>query len=160
MKILLVGNPNVGKSAIFSRLTGTRIITSNYPGTTVEYTRGFLKRSQHQDEIIDVPGIYSLEPSSSADEVAISMMSEGDVIINVVDATNLERNLNLTLQLMEKRIPMIVALNMWDDMRHRGVSIDVEQLEKLLGVPVIPTVGVTSQGANTSELGKSIAGKA
>ncbi len=146
MKILLVGNPNVGKSAIFSRLTGTRIITSNYPGTTVEYTRGFLKRSQDHDEIIDVPGIYSLEPSSAADRVAIDMLSEGDVIVNVVDATNLERNLNLTLQLMERQVPMIVALNMWDDVRHRGVSIDVSRLEEVLGVPVVPTVGVTSEG--------------
>ena len=146
MKILLVGNPNVGKSAIFSRLTGTRIITSNYPGTTVEYTRGFLKRSQQQDEIIDVPGIYSLDPASAADRVAVDMLAEGDIIVNVIDATNLERNLNLTLQLTEKQIPMIVALNMWDDMRHRGVSIDATKLEQLLGVPVVPTVGVTSEG--------------
>jgi ferrous iron transport protein B len=145
-RILLVGNPNVGKSALFSRLTGTRIITSNYPGTTVGFTRGYLKLGGVQAEIIDVPGTYGLEPSSRAEEVAVEMLKEGDSIINVIDATNLERNLNLTLQLLERRIPMIVALNMWDDTHHRGITIDVTRLEELLGVPVVPTVGVTGQG--------------
>ena len=145
-RILLVGNPNVGKSALFSRLTGTRIITSNYPGTTVGFTKGYLKLGGEQAEIVDVPGTYSLEPSSRAEEVAVEMLREGDSIIDVIDATNLERNLNLTLQLLERRIPMIVALNMWDDTRHRGITIDVTRLEGLLGVPVVPTVGVTGQG--------------
>ena len=146
MKILLVGNPNVGKSAIFSRLTGTRIIASNYPGTTVEITRGYVKLDEEQAEVIDVPGTYTLDPTSKAEEVAVEMLKDGDVVINVVDATNLERNLNITLQLLERQVPLIVALNMWDDARHRGVSIDVARLEKLLGVPVVPTVGITGQG--------------
>jgi ferrous iron transport protein B len=145
-RILLVGNPNVGKSALFSRLTGTHIITSNYPGTTVGFTKGYLKLGGVQAEIIDVPGTYSLEPSSRAEEVAVQMLKDADIIINAVDATNLERNLNLTLQLLERRIPMIVALNMWDDTRHRGITIDTTKLEELLGVPVVPTVGVTGQG--------------
>jgi ferrous iron transport protein B len=145
-RILLVGNPNVGKSALFSRLTGTHIITSNYPGTTVGFTKGYLKLGGVQAEIIDVPGTYSLEPSSKAEDVAVDMLKEGDLIINTVDATNLERNLNLTLQLLEKRIPMIVALNMWDDTKHRGINVDAVKLERLLGVPVVPTVGVTGQG--------------
>ena len=145
-RILLVGNPNVGKSALFSRLTGTRIITSNYPGTTVGFTKGYLRLGSVQAEIIDVPGTYSLEPSSRAEEVAVEMLKEGDSIINVIDATNLERNLNLTLQVLEKRIPLVVALNMWDDTRHRGINIDATRLEELLGVPVVPTVGVTGQG--------------
>ena len=146
MRILLVGNPNVGKSALFSRLTGTRIIASNYPGTTVGFTKGYLKLGDEQVEIIDVPGSYTLEPSSKAEEVAVEMLKVGDLVINVIDATNLERNLNLTLQLLEKQIPVIVALNMWDDTRHRGVNIDVARLEELLGVPVIPTAGITGQG--------------
>jgi ferrous iron transport protein B len=145
-RILLVGNPNVGKSALFSRLTGTRIITSNYPGTTVGFTTGHLRLGGVQAEVVDVPGTYSLEPNSRAEEVAVNMLKDGDLIINTVDATNLERNLNLTLQLLERRIPMVVALNMWDDTRHRGISIDVAKLEELLGVPVVPTVGVTGQG--------------
>ncbi len=146
MKILLMGNPNVGKSAIFSRLTGTRIITSNYPGSTVEFTRGYLSLGKEQVEVIDVPGTYTLEPTTKAEEVAVEMLKGGDIVINVVDATNLERNLNLTLQLLKRQVPVIVALNMWDDTRHRGVNIDVARLEELLGVPVVPTVGVTGQG--------------
>jgi ferrous iron transport protein B len=146
MRILLVGNPNVGKSALFSRLTGTRIIASNYPGTTVGFTKGYLKLGEGQVEIIDVPGSYTLEPGSKAEEVAVEMLKEGDLVINVVDATNLERNLNLTLQLLERQIPVIVALNMWDDTRHRGISIDAARLEELLGVPVVSTAGITGQG--------------
>ena len=146
MRILLVGNPNVGKSVLFSRLTGTRIIASNYPGTTVGFTKGYLKLGQEQAELVDVPGTYSLEPSSKAEEVAVEMLKNRDLVINVVDATNLERNLNLTLQLLERQTPVIVALNLWDDTRHRGISIDVARLEELLGVPVVPTAGITGQG--------------
>ena len=146
MRILLMGNPNVGKSALFSRLTGTHIIASNYPGTTVEFTRGYLRRGEEHAEVIDVPGTYTLEPTNRAEEVACEMLKEGDLVINVVDATNLERNLNLTLQLLEREVPVIVALNIWDDARHRGIDIDVARLEELLEVPVVPTVGVTGQG--------------
>jgi ferrous iron transport protein B len=146
MQILLVGNPNVGKSALFSRLTGTHIIASNYPGTTVEFTKGYLKLGEERAELIDVPGNYTLEPTSKAEEVAVEMLKEGDLVINVVDATNLERNLNLTLQLLERQTPIVVALNMWDDTKHRGINVDAAKLEELLGVPVVPTVGVTGQG--------------
>ena len=145
-KILLMGNPNVGKSALFSRLTGAKVVISNYPGTTVEFTQGYMKLGNTTPAIIDVPGTYTLKPTSRAEEVAVQMLSEGDVIINIVDATNLERNLHLTLELLEKRIPLIVALNMWDDTKHRGIEIDVEKLEKILGVPVIPTCGLTGEG--------------
>ncbi len=146
LRILLVGNPNVGKSALFSRLTGIHIIASNYPGTTVQFTKGHLKLGEEQAEVIDVPGTYTLEPTSKAEEVAVEMLKDGDLVIDVVDATNLERNLNLTLQLLERQVPVIVALNIWDDTRHRGINIDVAKLEELLGVPVVPTVGVTGQG--------------
>ncbi len=146
LRILLVGNPNVGKSALFSRLTGIHIIVSNYPGTTVQFTKGHLKLGEEQAEVIDVPGTYTLEPTSKAEEVAVEMLKDGDLVIDVVDATNLERNLNLTLQLLERQVPVIVALNIWDDTRHRGINIDVAKLEELLGVPVVPTVGVTGQG--------------
>ena len=146
MRILLVGNPNVGKSALFSRITGTHIIASNYPGTTVGFTKGFLKLGEDQVQVIDVPGTYTLEPISKAEEVAVEMLKDGDLVIDVVDATNLERNLNLTLQLLKRQIPVIVALNMWDDTHHRGININVGKLEELLGVPVAPTVAVTGQG--------------
>ncbi|MFC1658371.1 FeoB small GTPase domain-containing protein [Candidatus Omnitrophota bacterium] len=145
-EILLIGNPNVGKSAVFSRLTGARVTVSNYPGTTVEFTQGFLKLQDEKAMVIDVPGTYSLHPTSKAEEVAVQMLKEGSIVINVLDATNLERNLYLTLQLLEKNIPVVVALNIWDDTKHRGIEIDVERLEQALGVPVIPTCALTGEG--------------
>ena len=145
MKILLVGNPNVGKSVVFSRLTGVRVVTSNYPGTTVGFSKGFMRLGDEQAEIIDVPGTYTLEPTSKAEEVAAQMLDEGDVLINVVDATNLERNLYLTLELLERQLPVVVALNLWDETRHKGIDIDVAKLEQLLGVPVVPTVALTGE---------------
>jgi len=146
MKILLMGNPNVGKSVVFSRLTGIRVMASNYPGTTVSYARGDMKLGDEIAEVIDVPGTYTLEPTTEAEEIATQMLSSGDVVINVVNATNLERNLYLTLQLLEGNIPVIVALNIWDDTAHRGIHIDLDKLREFLGVPVIPTVGLTGQG--------------
>jgi ferrous iron transport protein B len=146
MKILLMGNPNVGKSVVFSRLTGVRVMASNYPGTTISYTRGFMKLGEETAELVDVPGTYTLEPTSEAEEVALRMLGTGDVVVNVVNATNLERDLYLTLQLLERDIPVIVALNMWDDTKHRGIHIDLDKLREVLGVPVIPTVAVTGEG--------------
>ena len=145
-KILLMGSPNVGKSVIFSRLTGVRVIASNYPGTTVGYTRGTMRLGGEKVEVIDVPGTYTLDPTCKAEEVAVEMCADGDLIINVMDATNLERNLNLTLQLLKKNIPLVVALNLWDEAKHIGITIDEKKLEELLGVPVIPTVAVTGEG--------------
>ena len=145
-RILLMDNPNVGKSVVFSRLTGVHAVASNYPGTTVSYMCGSMKVGEKEVEVVDVPGTYTLEPTSEAEEIALKMLDTGDVVINVVDATNLERNLNLTLQLLEKGIPMIVALNIWDDVGHRGIHIDLSRLEELLGVPIIPTVAITGQG--------------
>ena len=148
-KILLVGNPNVGKSALFSRLTGINVVMSNYSGTTVEYKQGKMKLDNKIARIIDVPGSYTLQPTCKAEEVACNMIKEGDLIVNVIDATNLERNLYQTLQLLEKKIPMVVALNFWNETKHKGISIDVKELEKLLGVPVVPTVALTGEGIKT-----------
>ncbi len=145
-KILLMGNPNVGKSAVFSRLTGVRVMASNYPGTTVGFTQGFMKVGGERMCLVDVPGIYGLETSSKAEEIAVEMLKEGDVVINVVDATNIERSLHLTLHLLEQNVPVIVALNIWDDARHKGIEIDVPKMERLLGVPVVPTVAVSGEG--------------
>ncbi|MCD6331573.1 MAG: ferrous iron transporter B [Thermoplasmata archaeon] len=145
-KILLMGNPNVGKSVVFARLTGAKVIASNYPGTTVDFYKGKIKIGGETYELIDAPGTYSLEPSNKAEEVAKKLLEEADIVINVVDATNLERNLYLTLQLLEAKKPMIVALNLWDEAKHLGIEIDVEKLEKELGVPVVPTVALTGEG--------------
>lgn len=149
-KIFLVGNPNVGKSVIFSRLTGVQVIVSNYPGTTVEITKGYFKIDEEKLEVIDLPGTYSLEPTSKAEEIVVSLLKEHPkeeiTIINIIDATNLERNLYLTLQLIEEGLPVIICLNMCDEIKHRGISIDVGKLERLLGIPVVPTCGVTGLG--------------
>ncbi|MCX5703971.1 MAG: ferrous iron transporter B [Candidatus Omnitrophica bacterium] len=149
-KIYLIGNPNVGKSVVFSRLTGVQVISSNYPGTTVEISKGYLRLGDEKVEVIDLPGAYSLEPTSRAEEVAVSLLKDNPkseiAVINILDSTNLERNLLLTLQLVEESYPVIVCLNMCDDARHRGVYIDVEKLEKLINVPVISTCAVTGSG--------------
>jgi len=150
-KVLLIGNPNVGKSVVFSRLTGVNVISSNYPGTTVEFSKGFMRIGNEKVEVIDVPGTYSLEPNSKAEEIAVeilkdSIASQNGIVVNIVDATNLERNLNLTLQLLKKNIPILVDLNFWDEAKHLGISIDVAELEKILNVPVVPTCAVSGEG--------------
>jgi len=144
--IVLMGDPNVGKSVLFSRLTGVDVITSNYPGTTVDYSKGRLNLHGRTANIIDAPGTYSLEASNKAEEVALSLLDKADVILNVIDATNLERCLLLTLELLQRRQPLIVALNMWDEAQHLGIKIDHAGLEKILGVPVVPTVAITGEG--------------
>lgn len=132
------------------------MIASNYPGTTVSYTRGFTKLGNERAEVIDVPGTYTLEPATEAEEVASRMLGTGGVVVNVVNAMNLERNLYLTLELLERKIPVVVALNMWDDAEHHGIRIDVQRLRELLGTPVIPTVAVTGEGIK--ELVRNIPG--
>jgi len=149
-KIYLIGNPNVGKSVVFSRLTGVQVISSNYPGTTVEIAKGYLSLDNQKIEVVDLPGAYSLDPSSAAEEVAVSLLKELPkeeiAVINIVDSTNLERNLLLTLQLIEHGFPVVVCMNMCDDAGHRGVHIDFVKLEDLLKVPVIPTCALTGVG--------------
>ena len=146
MKVLLIGNPNVGKSVIFSRLTGIQVIASNYPGSTITFKKGFFRLGDKKAEIIDVPGTYSLDPTNEAEEVAVNMLDEGDIIVCVIDATRLERSLPLTLQLLGRKKPMIVVLNIWDETQHKGIQIDVKRLSELLGVPVITTSAVTGEG--------------
>jgi len=158
-KIVLMGNPNVGKSVLFYRLTGVHVVASNYPGTTVEYTRGDFTfpsdipsnqetnfQPKERIEVFDAPGVYSLDPVSPADKVAIEMLESADLVINVIDSTNLERNLGLTLQILERKVPTVVALNLWDETEHLGIKLDPDELERMLKVPVIPTVGVTGEG--------------
>ncbi|MDY0339668.1 MAG: ferrous iron transporter B [Coriobacteriia bacterium] len=145
-RVLLVGNPNVGKSVVFSRLTGVGTMCSNYPGTTVEFLEGSMRFGDGRATVIDVPGTYGLSATCPAEDVACKILDDGGVIVNVVDATNLERNLALTLQLRQRGLPMVVALNLWDETRHRGIQIDVERLSELLGVPVVPTSAVAGVG--------------
>ena len=153
-KILLMGNPNVGKSVVFSRLTGAKVIVSNYPGTTVEFTEGVMHIDHEDVKVIDVPGTYTLDATNRAEEIAVTMLEESfktgekndTVVINIVDATNLERSLNLTLQLIKRKIPLVLALNFWDETKHTGISIDVEKLENLLKISCVPTIAITGEG--------------
>ncbi|HDS45747.1 MAG TPA: ferrous iron transporter B [Methanomicrobia archaeon] len=145
-QIILTGCPNVGKSVLFSRLTGVNVISSNYPGTTVDLTRGTTRIGNEKYELIDIPGTYSLEPTSKAEEVARTMLHGGDIVINVVDATHLERNLYLSLELLEMKKPTIVVLNLWDETQHLGIEIDLARLERDLGVQVVPTCALCGTG--------------
>ncbi|MCU0607274.1 MAG: fused ferrous iron transport protein A/B [Candidatus Edwardsbacteria bacterium] len=148
LRALLFGNPNVGKSVVFSRLTGMDVVSANYAGTTVEFATGTLFAAGRRVELVDVPGAYTLEATCKAEEVARDFCSRdrADLLVNVVDATNLERNLYLTLQLLEKGIPTVVALNKSDIAARRGIAIDVAELSRRLGVPVVPVVAVSGQG--------------
>lgn len=148
MRVVLMGNPNVGKSVIFNRLTGVKVVISNYPGTTIEYMEGKMRVQDISLKIIDAPGTYSLAPSDKAERVAFDLLlkKQTDLIVNVVDATNLERNFYLTLQLQDIDIPMILDLNMRDVARHQGIEIDTCVLKKILGLPVVSTVAVSGEG--------------
>ncbi|MCC5910529.1 MAG: ferrous iron transporter B [Clostridiaceae bacterium] len=143
-----MGNPNVGKSVVFSKLTGMDVMSANYTGTTVSYTKGGIRYKDKKGVLIDVPGTYSLEATSVAEEVAVDFLKEesADVVICVLDATNLERNLNFAFQIKEYNIPVVFALNLIDVARRQGVDIDVQKLERELGNPVISTVAIRNIG--------------
>ncbi|MCL2169773.1 MAG: ferrous iron transporter B [Defluviitaleaceae bacterium] len=146
-KILLMGNPNVGKSVFFSELTGINVVSSNFAGTTVSFTEGAVKIGDKEYTLIDVPGVYSLTPSSDADMVATRFVESGaKAVICVLDASNLERNLRLALELTRHDIPTVYALNMMDVAKRHGITIDVEKLQEELFAPVVETVAVKGQG--------------
>ena len=148
MKILLMGHPNVGKSVFFNRLTGANVIESNYPGTTVDYTEGYIRIEGEDIEIIDVPGAFSLEPKDKAEEVAVKMLQENREasVVCVIDASKVERGLYLALEIMEEGYPIIIALNMWDVAEDKNIQIKVARLEEILGVPVVHTVAISGEG--------------
>jgi len=141
-KIVLVGNPNVGKSVFFNALTGLYVDVSNFPGTTVDISYGRFGK----DVVLDTPGVYGISSFNDEERVARDVILSADLIVNVVDAVHLERDLFLTLQVIDTGIPVIVALNMMDDAAKQGIKVDVDLLGDLLGVPVIPTVAVKGQG--------------
>ncbi len=173
LNILMIGQPNIGKSVMFNHLTGLNISVANYVGTTVEFTAGEIKLGEHKANLIDVPGTYTLEINNEAERVAVEMLQgrisskkvdccheEGgiedftidempDGVISVVDAHNLESSLYLLFQVLEYGIPTMVVLNRMDLIEDRGEAIDVDSLAKELGVPVIPTVAVDKKGIDT-----------
>lgn len=141
-KVVLAGNPNVGKSAVFHALTGVYVEVSNYPGTTVDISSGRMGQSV----IFDTPGVYGVSSFNDEERVAREVILAADTVINVVDAAHLDRDLFLTLQLVDMGFPVVVALNMMDEAQHHGMAIDVAKLSAELGVEVIPTVAVKNQG--------------
>jgi len=146
--VALAGNANVGKSVIFNQLTGLHQHIGNWPGKTVEKAEGTLYYKGYIIDVIDLPGIYSLSTYSLEELISRRYIAveKPDVVVNVVDASVLERNLFFTLQLMELETPMVIALNQMDIAKKKGILIDVEKLEKLLGVPVVPTVAIKGVG--------------
>lgn len=159
MNIALVGNQNCGKTTLFNQLTGSKQHIGNFPGVTVEQKSGYLLGNKDVT-VVDLPGIYSLTPYSIEEIVTRDYIfnRKPDCIINIIDATNLERNLYLTIQLLEMEIPFVIALNMMDEVRLNGTSIDVKKLSEELGVPVVPISASKNEGA--SELAEVALGRA
>src|SRR5512136_2165170 len=147
-KIVLVGNPNVGKSVIFRLLTGNYVLVSNFPGTTVEVSRGRMQLGGINYEVVDTPGVNSLVPQSEDERVAceILLREKPDVIVQVADAKNMSRTLLIASQLAEFGIPMILVLNMIDEAEERGIEIDSQGLSNFFSVPVVETVAIYSRG--------------
>jgi len=150
INIALAGNANVGKSVIFNQLTGLSQTIGNWPGKTVEKMEGYLKFLGYRFNIIDLPGIYSLSTYSLEEIISREyLVSEDvDVIINVIDATNLERNLFFTFQLLELKVPMILAINQMDILIKRNIKLNFKKLEEIFKLPVIPVVAVHGKGVH------------
>ncbi len=149
-KIVMVGNPNVGKSALFNRLTGSYVVVSNYPGTTVEVARGKCQIDNEEFQIEDTPGMYSLLPITEEERVTrdILLTGKADLVLHVVDAKNLVRMLSLTLQLIEANLLVVLVLNMIDEVNRLGIRIDTAQLEKKLGIPVVAISALSGKGVD------------
>lgn len=147
MKAIIVGNPNVGKSYVFNRLTCQEVFVSNYPGTSVEINRGFLTVGNKSIELLDMPGVYSLNSGTPEAAMLVEALKEPpDLIIQVLDTVNLERNLVLTLELMKANLPMVLLLNQVDRAREMGLRIDSQVLSRELGLPVFPFSALTGEG--------------
>lgn len=147
IKIALAGNPNCGKTTLFNQLTGSNQHVGNFPGVTVDRKSGEI-RGHKNCEVVDLPGIYSIRPYTNEEIVARDFLidEKPDAIINIADATNIERNLYLTLQMLEMNIPMVLALNMMDEVRSNGGTIDVKGLSERLGIPVLPISAAKNEG--------------
>lgn len=146
--VAVAGNPNSGKSTLINAIAGTRLYVGNWPGVTVEKKEAMFEYEGRKIRLVDLPGTYSLSPYTQEEIIARDYLvhERPDVIIDVVDATNLERNLYLTVQLMELGIPIVIALNIYDEAEKKGYRIDINAMEKMLGVRVIPTVATKKKG--------------
>lgn len=148
--VAVAGNPNSGKSTLINAIAGTRLYVGNWPGVTVEKKSAMLEFEGSKIELVDLPGTYSLSPYTQEEIIARDYLIQErpDVIINVVDATNLERNLYLTVQLMELGIPIVIALNIFDEAERKGYKFKIDRIEEMLGVRVIPTVATRKKGVD------------
>ena len=148
MIFALIGNQNCGKTTLFNQMTGSNQHVGNFPGVTVDQKMGKFTTASVDGTVVDLPGIYSLRPYTNEEIVTRDFLlkEKPDGIINIVDATNIERNLYLTLQLIEMRIPMVLALNMMDEVRNNGGSINVKEMSRLLGIPIIPISAIRNEG--------------
>lgn len=147
-KIIMVGNPNVGKSALFNRLTGSYVVVSNYPGTTVEVSHGKCRIGKEEYQVEDTPGMYSLLPITEEERVSRDILLRGgaETVLHVVDAKNLKRMLPMTLQLIEAGLPVMLVLNMIDEADRLGISIDIARLEQKLAIPVVAISALSGRG--------------
>jgi ferrous iron transport protein B len=148
MKIVLVGQPNCGKSSLFNSVAGYKTVASNFPGTTIEYTSSRVSVNREPFDLVDLPGIYSLSTPEKEELLTRDylMKSRPDLVINIIDSSVLSRSLELTLELLELKMPLVVCLNMIDEARRKGIRIDVEHLSQDLGVPVVPTISTRGEG--------------
>src|SRR6056297_2891926 len=148
VKIALAGNPNSGKTTMFNELTGSRQHVGNWPGVTVEKKTGRASYQKYSLEVIDLPGTYSLGAYSEDEVVARDFLTDGDydVVLNIINSSNLERNLYFTIQLLEMGVDLIAVLNMADEAEKKGIKIDKKQLSQLLGIPVVETVASRGRG--------------
>ena len=148
IRVALIGNPNVGKSLLFNDLTGGKAHVGNWPGKTVEKKEGRCRYKEEEIEIIDLPGTYSLTAHSIDELIARDYIvkEKPDVVVDIVDASNLERNLYLTLQLLELEANVVIALNKYDIAKSLGYKIDIDALSRMLGIRVVPTVATTKEG--------------
>lgn len=146
--VAIIGNPNVGKTELFNRLTGMKQHVGNWPGVTVEKKTGKFTYKGEDIEVVDLPGTYSLAAQAKDELISRNYILEErpDVVVDIVDATNLDRNLYLTLLLLELEANLVLVLNRWDMVREKGVSIETEKLSEMLGVPVVCTVAPRGEG--------------
>ncbi|MCP3854024.1 MAG: Fe(2+) transporter permease subunit FeoB [Actinomycetia bacterium] len=160
LSVALSGNPNSGKTALFNALTGVRQRTGNWPGVTVDRKEGRFEIGGRTVNVVDLPGIYSLDAATLDQQITRDYLlsRDADLLVNVIDASNLERHLYLTVQLLEMNVPMLVVLNMVDVAARRGVTVDADELSRALGCPVLPLVAVRGQGINQLEAEIEVAG--
>ncbi|MEK6558437.1 MAG: FeoB small GTPase domain-containing protein, partial [Candidatus Margulisiibacteriota bacterium] len=148
IKVAIVGSPNTGKTTLVNALAGTKLRVGNWPGVTVDVHEARIRHLSEEIDLVDLPGIYSLNTFTPEETVTrdFLLQKRPEIIVNIVDATHLERNLSLTFQLMEFGLPMVLVLNMMDEARQKGIRFNLPELQRILGYPIIQTVSTKKEG--------------